>query len=72
MIFQDVMTSLNPLMKIGHQIMEPMMRHRGLTKAEAKKETIDAVPRYNLLISKRTSTPDRYPRAGGAIKKKPL
>lgn len=41
MIFQDVMTSLNPLMKIGHQIMEPMMRHRGLSKAEAKKETIE-------------------------------
>ena len=40
MIFQDVMTSLNPLMKVGHQIMEPMMQHRGLTKAEAKEEAI--------------------------------
>lgn len=41
MIFQDVMTSLNPLMKIGHQIMEPMIRHRGLSKTEAKKEAIE-------------------------------
>lgn len=40
MIFQEVMTSLNPLMKIGHQIMEPMMRHRGLSRAEAKKQAI--------------------------------
>ena len=40
MIFQDVMTSLNPLMKIGHQIMEPMIQHRGLSKEEAKTEAI--------------------------------
>lgn len=40
MIFQDVMTSLNPLMKIGEQIMEPLMVHRHLQKDEAKKEAI--------------------------------
>ena len=40
MIFQDVMTSLNPLMTIGQQIMEPMMVHRGLTKAQARDEAI--------------------------------
>ncbi len=40
MIFQDVMTSLNPLMTIGRQIMEPMMVHRGLTKEQARAEAI--------------------------------
>ena len=40
MIFQDVMTSLNPLMTIGRQIMEPMMVHRGMNKAEARAEAI--------------------------------
>lgn len=40
MIFQDVLTSLNPLMKIGHQIMEPLIQHRGMTKAQAKMEAI--------------------------------
>ena len=40
MIFQDVMTSLNPLMKIGHQIMEPMIRHVGLSKKDAKAQAI--------------------------------
>ncbi len=40
MIFQDVMTSLNPLMTIGEQIMEPMMVHRGMKKAAAREEAI--------------------------------
>lgn len=40
MIFQDVMTSLNPLMKIGHQIMEPLMHHCGMNKRQAKSEAI--------------------------------
>ncbi|MDO5695728.1 MAG: ABC transporter ATP-binding protein [Eubacteriales bacterium] len=40
MIFQDPMTSLNPTMKIGHQIREVIMKHRGLKRAEAKAEAI--------------------------------
>lgn len=41
MIFQDVMTCLNPLMKVGHQIMEPLIQHRGISKQEAKRKAID-------------------------------
>lgn len=41
MIFQDPMTSLNPTMKIGKQVMEPIMRHIGLSKVEAKKRAIE-------------------------------
>ena len=37
MIFQDPMTSLNPTMKIGKQIMEPVIKHQNKSKAEAKK-----------------------------------
>ncbi|AKS67551.1 peptide ABC transporter ATP-binding protein [Staphylococcus schleiferi] len=41
MIFQDPMTSLNPTMKIGKQVMEPIIRHIGLSKSEAKKRAIE-------------------------------
>jgi oligopeptide/dipeptide ABC transporter ATP-binding protein len=35
MIFQEPMTSLNPVLTIGRQVAEPLMRHQGLSKAEA-------------------------------------
>lgn len=41
MIFQDPMTSLNPTMKIGKQIMEPIIKHQKLNKAEAKKRALE-------------------------------
>lgn len=41
MIFQDPMTSLNPLFTIGYQIMEPIRIHQKLSKAGAKKKAIE-------------------------------
>jgi ABC-type microcin C transport system duplicated ATPase subunit YejF len=40
MIFQEPMTSLDPLYSIGSQLMEPISRHRGLRGAEAQREAI--------------------------------
>ena len=39
-IFQDPMTSLNPLLKIGFQISEVLRLHHGLSRKEAKAEAI--------------------------------
>ncbi|MFJ5769212.1 ABC transporter ATP-binding protein [Psychrobacillus sp. NPDC093180] len=41
MIFQDPMTSLNPTMPIGKQIMEPILKHRNVSKSVAHKEAVD-------------------------------
>lgn len=41
MVFQDPMTSLNPTMKIGKQIVEGLMKHQKLTHADAKKKAIE-------------------------------
>ena len=35
MIFQEPMTSLNPVYTIGNQLMEPLLLHQSLSKAEA-------------------------------------
>jgi len=39
MIFQDPMTSLNPVFNIGNQLSEPLIRHKGMTKADALKKS---------------------------------
>ncbi|NMU93560.1 ABC transporter ATP-binding protein, partial [Achromobacter ruhlandii] len=38
MIFQEPMTSLNPVFTIGRQISEPLMLHQGLSRREAMKQ----------------------------------
>ena len=40
MIFQEPMTSLNPIFTVGRQISEVLTRHKGLSKKEARAETI--------------------------------
>jgi peptide/nickel transport system ATP-binding protein len=41
MIFQEPMTSLNPLLRIGDQISEPIMLHQGLTRKAALDKAVD-------------------------------
>ncbi len=40
-IFQDPMTSLNPMMKVGHQIMEAIKQHRNISNQEAYQQSLD-------------------------------
>src|SRR5690606_31627892 len=40
MIFQEPMTSLNPVMKCGAQVMEAIMLHQKVSKKEAREKTL--------------------------------
>ena len=41
MVFQDPMTSLNPVLTVGRQLTEGLRRHLGMSAAEARGEAID-------------------------------
>ena len=43
MVFQDPLTSLNPLLRIGDQLMETMLTHLPITSAEAQKRAVAAL-----------------------------
>jgi oligopeptide/dipeptide ABC transporter ATP-binding protein len=43
MVFQDPMSSLNPVVRIGEQISEQVRVHEGASKAVARKRTIEAL-----------------------------
>ncbi len=47
-IFQDPMTSLNPLLSIGYQIEEVLKLHHGLNKKEAREEAINLLKKVRI------------------------
>jgi peptide/nickel transport system ATP-binding protein/oligopeptide transport system ATP-binding protein len=59
MIFQEPMTSLNPVFTIGDQIVEAILLHQGLDKGEARKSTIEMLDRVK--IPDPESRIDAYP-----------
>jgi peptide/nickel transport system ATP-binding protein len=59
MIFQEPMTSLNPLFTIGDQISEALLCHRSMSKAEARAETIRLLEKVR--IPSAASRFDEYP-----------
>ncbi|SFI56124.1 ABC transporter ATP-binding protein [Celeribacter neptunius] len=40
-VFQDPMTSLNPVFTVGYQIMEPLRKHMGMDKRAARKRAVE-------------------------------
>jgi oligopeptide/dipeptide ABC transporter ATP-binding protein len=52
MIFQDPMTSLNPVLTIGRQIREALETHFGMRRAEADKRTAELLDRVGIPSAK--------------------
>lgn len=48
MIFQDPMTSLNPVLTIGFQLREPLIHHLGLSAAEADDRVVELLERVGI------------------------
>ncbi|UXT19224.1 ABC transporter ATP-binding protein [Agrobacterium tumefaciens] len=59
MIFQEPMTSLNPIFTIGRQISEVLIRHKGLSKQEARAETVRLLEKVR--IPNASGRFDEYP-----------
>ena len=58
MIFQEPMTSLNPVVKVGKQISEVLIRHKNMSKAQARQRALDLLDAVN--IKKPAHTIDTY------------
>ncbi len=48
MIFQEPMTSLNPVYTIGNQLIEPLRLHRNMTKDEAREKAVSLLTRTGI------------------------
>jgi len=59
MIFQDPMTSLNPSFSIGNQLEEPLLRHRNVSRKEARERAIFLLEKVGITAA--TSRLGQYP-----------
>ena len=66
MIFQEPMTSLNPVLKIGKQITEVLVQHRGMSWSQAEAEAVRLLEKVRIPSAK--SRLNEYPMnfSGGA------
>ncbi|PWJ85380.1 oligopeptide transport system ATP-binding protein [Pseudaminobacter salicylatoxidans] len=65
MIFQEPMTSLDPLYTIGNQLIEPIRRHRRLGAAEARKEALRLLELVKIPDPERRMRSYPYEMSGG-------
>jgi len=59
MVFQEPMTSLDPVMRIGDQVAEPLRVHHGLSRRDARKRAVDLLRRVRIAEPERRA--DEYP-----------
>ena len=59
MIFQEPMTSLNPVITVGKQLMEVFMTHQGMSRREARRKAVEALDMVK--IASPEQRVDEYP-----------
>ena len=59
MVFQDPMTSLNPVLRVGQQMIEVLTTHRGISKDEAYKRCVQMLDQVNMPDPEQVM--ERYP-----------
>lgn len=65
MIFQEPMTSLNPIHTCGKQIMEPLMLHKGYGKAEAYEKALQMMGQVGIPIPRQRMKEYPHQLSGG-------
>jgi peptide/nickel transport system ATP-binding protein len=65
MIFQEPMTSLNPVLTIGRQIAESLVLHRGMTRADAMTRTVELLRLVNIPEPARRAAEYPHQMSGG-------
>ena len=65
MIFQEPMTSLNPVLTVGRQISEALVLHRGLARAEAMARAIEMLRLVNIPEPARRASEYPHQMSGG-------
>ena len=65
MIFQEPMTSLNPVFRVNEQIAETLMLHRGMSKKEALKYTVELIAAVGIPDAEKRATEYPHQMSGG-------
>ncbi|HET7715033.1 MAG TPA: ABC transporter ATP-binding protein [Bauldia sp.] len=65
MVFQDPMTSLNPLMRVGRQISEVLCRHLNMTRADADLRTLELLEAVGIPAPPRRANQYPHELSGG-------